>query len=593
MPQTRREMSYLVLARKWRPQVFEDVIGQRPITQTLQNAISQKRVAHAFLFTGARGVGKTSTARILAKSLNCETGPSINPCNQCNTCHEISSGTSMDVIEIDGASNRGIDEIRELRENVRYTPAKSRHKIFIIDEVHMLTREAFNALLKTLEEPPPHIIFVFATTEPHKIPSTILSRCQRYDFKRIPLKEIVESLKRITEEETVRISQRGLLYLARESEGSMRDAQSLLDQVISYAGKEIRDEDIVDVLGLVDQKILHDTLQAIVDRDAGRCMDVVEQVYLFGYDVQHFCRELLHSLRNLILLKVSEHPEHLIELPEEELQALRKLAEKLPFDHLNHLFNLLLKGEEEVVQSTFPRTMLEMTLIRMATLRPVLAIEDILKKLEGLERKGPPSPEPPLSPPSHVQPVDRQGPARDRKKELKETSPSQDLKEPRKEETPSSKKTEVPVDPQGLDPSPKEEPAGESPKVREEAWKELVSLTRTRNPVLGAFLAFGDLIQLSDDRIEIGFEKDSFHYERMLETGNRSQLEEICRDYLAKEAKLVISPMEQRERPKGRVVFNTPESTQNDQERPLEKGEGGNPLIQETLRLFNGRIVEG
>jgi DNA polymerase-3 subunit gamma/tau len=593
LPQTRREMSYLVLARKWRPQVFEDVIGQRPITQTLQNAISQKRVAHAFLFTGARGVGKTSTARILAKSLNCETGPSINPCNQCNTCHEISSGTSMDVIEIDGASNRGIDEIRELRENVRYTPAKSRHKIFIIDEVHMLTREAFNALLKTLEEPPPHIIFVFATTEPHKIPSTILSRCQRYDFKRIPLKEIVESLKRITEEETVRISQRGLLYLARESEGSMRDAQSLLDQVISYAGKEIRDEDIVDVLGLVDQKILHDTLQAIVDRDAGRCMDVVEQVYLFGYDVQHFCRELLHSLRNLILIKVSQHPEHLIELPDEELQALRKLAERLPFDHLNHLFNLLLKGEEEVVQSTFPRTMLEMTLIRMATLRPVLAIEDILKKLEGLERKGPPSPAPPPSPPSHVQPVDRPGPARDRKKELKETSPPQDLKEPRKEEAPSSKKTETPVDPQGLDPSPREEPAGESPKVRGEAWKELVSLTRTRNPVLGAFLAFGDLIQLSDDRIEIGFEKDSFHYERMLETGNRSQLEKICRDYLAKEAKLVISPMEQRERPKGRVVFNTPESTQNDQERPMEKGEGGNPLIQETLRLFNGRIVEG
>jgi DNA polymerase-3 subunit gamma/tau len=580
-------MSYLVLARKWRPQVFEDVIGQRPITQTLQNAISQKRVAHAFLFTGARGVGKTSTARILAKSLNCETGPSINPCNQCKTCHEISSGTSMDVIEIDGASNRGIDEIRELRENVRYTPAKSRHKIFIIDEVHMLTREAFNALLKTLEEPPPHIIFVFATTEPHKIPSTILSRCQRYDFKRIPLKEIVESLKRITEEEKVRISQRGLLYLARESEGSMRDAQSLLDQVISYAGKEIRDEDIVDVLGLVDQKILYDTLEAIFDKDAGRCMDVVEQVYLYGYDIQHFCRELLHSLRNLILIKVSQHPEHLIELPEEELQALRKLAERLPFDHLNHLFNLLLKGEEEVVQSTFPRTMLEMTLIRMATLRPVLAIEDILKKLERLERTGPPSPVP------SVQPVDRESLAHERKKEFKEARPPKDPKEPQREETPSSRKTGNLVDPQDLDPSLEEEPGGGSQKAREEAWKELVMFTRTRNPVLGAFLAFGDLIQLSDDKIEIGFEKDSFHYERMLETGNRNQLEKICRDHLAREAKLVISPTEQRERSKGRVVFDIAESTQDRQEKPLEKGQEGNSLIQETLRLFNGRIVEG
>src|SRR5512136_2035440 len=211
-------MSYLVLARKWRPQVFEEVVGQRPITQTLQNAISQNRVAHAFLFTGARGVGKTSTARILAKALNCEQGRRINPCNQCASFREISSGTSMDVIEIDGASNRGIDEIRELRENVRYTPAKSRYKVYIIDEVHMLTKEAFNALLKTLEEPPPHIIFIFATTEPHKIPATILSRCQRYDFKRIPFREIVESLKRIVDEEKVTISPRGLLYLARESE---------------------------------------------------------------------------------------------------------------------------------------------------------------------------------------------------------------------------------------------------------------------------------------------------------------------------------------------------------------------------------------
>ena len=379
-------MSYLVLARKWRPQVFEEVIGQRPITQTLQNAISQKRVAHAFLFTGARGVGKTSTARILAKALNCEKGPEINPCNECTNCREISSGISIDVIEIDGASNRGIDEIRELRENVRYTPAKSRHKIFIIDEVHMLTREAFNALLKTLEEPPPHIIFIFATTEPHKIPTTILSRCQRYDFKRIPLKEIVASLRRIVEAEQITLSPRGLVAIARESEGSMRDAQSLLDQVISYAGKEIKDEQILEVLGLVDRKILWDTLEAIASRDAGRCVEIVDQVYQFGYDVQHFCRELLQSLRNLILLKVTPHPEALIELAEEELEGLKKQAEKFEFDQLNHLFSLLLKGEEEIAQSAFPRTMLEMTLIRMATFHPVVPIDQILNKLEGWEK---------------------------------------------------------------------------------------------------------------------------------------------------------------------------------------------------------------
>src|SRR5512139_2944372 len=282
----KEDTSYLVLARKWRPQLFEEVVGQQPITQTLQNAILKKRVAHAFLFTGARGVGKTSTARILAKALNCEKDLQTNPCNQCTNCQEITHGNSMDVIEIDGASNRGIDEIRELRENVRYTPAKSTYKIYIIDEVHMLTKEAFNALLKTLEEPPPHIIFIFATTEPHKIPATILSRCQRYDFKRIPFKEVIESLKRIMGEEGNEISPRGLLAIARESEGSLRDAQSLLDQVIAYSGTNIHDEDVAEVLGLIDRKMLSDTIEAIADKDVERCMKVIEQVYHFGYDLQ-------------------------------------------------------------------------------------------------------------------------------------------------------------------------------------------------------------------------------------------------------------------------------------------------------------------
>jgi DNA polymerase-3 subunit gamma/tau len=236
----------------------------------------------------------------------------------------------------------------------------------------MLTREAFNALLKTLEEPPPHIIFIFATTEPHKIPATILSRCQRYDFKRIPLREVMESLKRIVEEEKIQISQRGLLSISQESEGSLRDAQSLLDQVIAYAGKMIKDEDIIEVLGLIDQKILNDTIEAIASKDVERCMEIIETVYRFGNDLQHFCRELLQYLRNLILIKVSQHPEGLMELPEEELGIFKKQAEKFQFDQLNHLFSLLLKGEQEIAQSTFPRTMLEMTLIRMATLQPIL-----------------------------------------------------------------------------------------------------------------------------------------------------------------------------------------------------------------------------
>ena len=574
-------MSYLVLARKWRPQLFEEVVGQQHITKTLQNAISQKRVAHAFLFTGARGVGKTSTARILAKALNCEKGPQISPCDQCTNCQEITHGTSMDVIEIDGASNRGIDEIRELRENVRYTPAKCRYKIYIIDEVHMLTKEAFNALLKTLEEPPPHIIFIFATTEPHKIPATILSRCQRYDFKRIPFREVTGNLKRIVEEEKIQISQRGLLSIARESEGSLRDAQSLLDQVIAYAGKNIRDEDIAEVLGLIDHKILSDTIEALARRDVERCLEVIEHVYHFGYDLQHFCRELLQYLRNLILIKVSQHPEGLMELPEEELELFKKQAGEFQFDQLNYLFSLLLKGEQEIAQSIFPRTMLEMTLIRMATLRPVLPIDEMLKKLEALESRDLP----------RGGGEKKSSSASGRGIHSEETERAKE-----QEETPSRKQekiSEAKVFEEKEHLKKEEELGGIPPRIWEETWKGLVDFTRARNPILGSFLALGNLVYLSDEKIEIGFERDSFHYERMLEKENRSQLESICQEYLQKKTKVIVSPLSEGIGTKGRVPLNKEETTHSELNKRIEKREEENPIIQEALRLFNGKIVEG
>jgi DNA polymerase-3 subunit gamma/tau len=573
-------MSYLVLARKWRPQRFEEVVGQQHITKTLQNAISQRRVAHAFLFTGARGVGKTSTARILAKALNCEKGPQISPCDQCTNCQEITHGTSMDVIEIDGASNRGIDEIRELRENVRYTPAKSRYKIYIIDEVHMLTKEAFNALLKTLEEPPPHIIFVFATTEPHKVPATILSRCQRYDFKRIPFREVTGSLKRIVEEEQIQISQRGLLSIARESEGSLRDAQSLLDQVIAYAGKTIRDEDIAEVLGLIDHKILSDTIEALARRDVERCLEVIEHVYHFGYDLQHFCRELLQYLRNLILIKVSQHPEGLMELPGEELELFKEQAAKFQFDQLNYLFGLLLKGEQEIAQSIFPRTMLEMTLIRMATLRPVLPIDEMLKKLEALENKEL------LQEKKGGKPSSASG--RGVHSEETETAKGQ-------EETPPKKQEKID---EGKNFEKKEhvkregEVGGIPPGIWEETWKGLVDFARAKNPILGSFLALGNLVHLTDEKIEIGFERDSFHYERMLEKENRSQLESICQEYLQRKTKVIVSPLNHGIGVKGRMASSDDETAPNELDKRLEKRREEDPIIQEALRLFNGKIVE-
>jgi len=585
----------LVLARKKRPQVFEEVIGQRPITETLQNAISQHRVAHAFLFTGPRGVGKTSTARILAKALNCEKGPQNNPCNQCPTCKEISEGHSIDVIEIDGASNRGIDEVRELRENARYTPAKSRYKIFIIDEVHMLTLPAFNALLKTLEEPPPHILFIFATTEPHKIPATILSRCQRYDFKRISLAEIVKHLRRIVDDEKIEVSQRGLSLIARESEGSMRDAQSLLDRLISYGGSKIREEEITGVLGLIDEKVLSDTVDAIAERDAGRCLEIVDQIYQFGHDIQHFCDELLRYLRNLILLKVSSRPESYLELLGEEIDALKRQAEKFRFDQLNQLFSLLLKGEETLAQSTFPRIMLEMTLIRMATVHSVLPVEEIMKKLEDLKRAIPPGKKEPAEP----LPAGKTAAPKVEPREAKRTEVVRTVKEepssPKVEPAPMAEQKEPPPDPEKKEtPSQVIPPKDGGQAEREEVWRGLVDFVRARRPSLGSVLVLGGLVRLTDEKIEIGFEKDSFHYETMAERENRSQLEQLCRDFLKREVKVLITAVEGEGGPRAGMSSRRREAPSSaGREVSSEKEMKENPVIQEILRLFDGRIVKG
>jgi DNA polymerase-3 subunit gamma/tau len=450
----------------------------------------------------------------------------------------------------------------------------------------MLTKEAFNALLKTLEEPPPHVIFIFATTEPHKIPTTILSRCQRYDFKRIPFREVIGSLNRIVAEEKIQISQRGLLSIAQESEGSLRDAQSLLDQVIAYAGKEIQDEDISEVLGLIDRKILIDTIEAIANKDVEGCMEVVGTIYHFGCDLQHFSRELLQYLRNLILIKVSQHPEGLMELPEEDLELLRVQAGKFQFDQLNHLFSLLLKGEQEIAQSTFPRTMLEMTLIRMATLRPILPIDKMMKMLEALQKKELTKAEQGKKPSSASgRVVHSEDPEIDEDKDKgkgKEKISPKNFEEISEneifEETAEFKK--------------EEESGGTPPKNWDEIWRGLVDFARAKNPILGSFLALGNLVHVSKEKIEIGFEKDSFHYERMLEKENRDQLESICHEYLQNKTKVVVSPLNLGIGSKGRVVFDKGEPTRTVWERPSEKREEENPIIQEALRLFNGKIVE-
>ena len=379
-------MAYLVSARRWRPQTFEDLVGQEHVSRTLANAIRAGRVAHAFLFTGVRGVGKTTAARVLAKALNCERGPTPTPCNVCVNCIEITAGNAVDVLEIDGASNTGVDDVREIIENVRYQAAKSRFKIYIIDEVHMLSTSAFNALLKTLEEPPPHVKFIFATTDPHKLPATVQSRCQRYDFRRIPLRSVVERLRTIVEAEKVEISDSALFLLAREGEGSMRDAQSLLDQVLAGAAGPVQDEQVLDTLGLADRQTIAAMAEAVIGRDPVRVLAPLDEAYKRGCDLRRFTRDLLEHFRNLAVAKVSGGS-LLPDMADEEAAALRAQAGRITAEDCDRAFRILLETDEEVARAPYPKLVLEMALLRLAALPPLLPVDELLQRLSDLEAR--------------------------------------------------------------------------------------------------------------------------------------------------------------------------------------------------------------
>ena len=358
-------MPYQVFALKWRPKDFEDLIGQDHIVSNLKSALEKKRLAHAYLFAGPRGVGKTSTARILAKTLNCKDGPTAKPCNQCSSCLEIAKGTSLDVIEIDGASNRGIDEIRSLRENVKFSPVQGKFKIYIIDEVHMLTTEAFNALLKTLEEPPEFVKFIFATTQPHKVISTILSRCQRFDFRRVPLMDIVQQLEKISAGEGLSIDKDVLFSIAKASDGSLRDAESLLDQLASFAKDKIKIKDVISVLGIVEQSILFEITDKMIDKDARGAIEVLNKVIEEGKDIGVFASNLIEHFRNLMLVKVVGLDADLVDLPEDVCKELKSQADRFSMDDILAIFNILVGAQEMSKRIDSLRIPLEVSLVRI------------------------------------------------------------------------------------------------------------------------------------------------------------------------------------------------------------------------------------
>ncbi len=397
-------MSYLVLARKYRPQTFEDLVGQGHVATTLANAIAQGRVAHAFLFTGVRGVGKTTSARLLAKCLNClgadgaAKGPTATPCNVCAACKEITAGSDVDVQEIDGASYNGVDEVRRLQEGLNFRPARDRSKIYIVDEVHMLSNAAWNAFLKTLEEPPPHVKFIFATTEVHKVPVTILSRCQRYDFKLIATQMIAARLREVLAKESVVAEDGAVAVLAREAAGSMRDAMSLLDQVIAFSGAKLTADDVARVLGVADRKILHELATALVGGDGATALKVVDRLAQQGFDLGHVARDILRHLRNLVVAKVcGEQGKELLDLADEESADVHALAKAAEVDDLLRLYQGFSRGFDEIVKSGQPRTALEMALVRLARRPPLLPLDELLSRLGDLEKRlaaGAPPPPP-------------------------------------------------------------------------------------------------------------------------------------------------------------------------------------------------------
>ena len=437
-------MAYLVLARKYRPQRFSEVVGQPHVVRTLQNALRMGRLAHALLFSGIRGVGKTTVARIVAKALNCERGNPEEPCNTCISCLEITEGRSMDVIEIDAASNRGIDEIRQLRENLKFMPTRGRAKVYIIDEAHMLTREAANALLKSLEEPPPHVYFILATTEPHRLPSTILSRCQRYDFKRLPVGALVEYLRKICTREGMEIEETALVVMAKESEGSLRDALSLLDQALAY-GVKTREE-LLEAFGFAETEMVEALAQALIRQDLAEVFRISEEAYQKGVDLMYLSENLTEFFRHLLAFKVN--PETLKEdLSPAEMALLRELSMEMETEVALLYFQHLLKGTEALKRSSYPHLSFELTLARLCEIGKVVSLKEILKKLKDLSEKLP--------------------------------------------ETPVSTEASSPV------PRSKEASSSESSF----SWEELLSEIKSESPALGAFLSALDSPREEDDRL--------------------------------------------------------------------------------------------
>ncbi len=536
-------MSYLVLARKYRPQTFDEVVCQDHVTKTLMNSIEAKRVAHAILFAGPRGTGKTTIARIMAKAMNCAEGPTPVPCNECISCTEITSGKSLDVLEIDGASNNGVEQIRELCENAKYKPARSPFKIYIIDEVHMLSVNAFNALLKTLEEPPAHVLFFFATTEPHKIPITILSRCQRYDLKRVGIKSMIEHMSFICGKENININEKTLELIAIEGTGSVRDSLSLLDQVISCSKGDVSYENVLDILGIVDRKLLFSMGKAVIKGKTSDALNILHDIYLSGYDIKKLYTDLLEFFRNIIVMSVGTGG--IIDASSFEIEEMRNIAKGNSISFFNQIFDILFKYEYTLRYSSKPKIFFEMALINLGNIKPLFSLDTLIEKLDELKKN--------LS--------------------LKEESINEEIEEPILfDEEMEIEELEKPPKKRYIDLEDKN-------AILEKA---LYKLKKAR-PALHSYLKKSEIEEISGDNIILKVYGSDFVIETLLEKKNIDDIAASFSDIIGK--KVNISIKADKEKSDEKALLKRKETN-------LKDTLLNHPVTEEILKVFKGEFLE-
>jgi DNA polymerase III subunit gamma/tau len=580
-------MDYQVSARKYRPGTFDDVIGQPHVVQTLVNAITTKRIAQAYLFSGTRGVGKTTVARILAKALNCEQGPTGMPCGICVNCTEIAQGHSVDVIEIDGASNTSVDDVREIRENVKFTPFKGAYRVYIIDEVHMLSNSAFNALLKTLEEPPSHVVFIFATTEIHKIPATILSRCQHYNFRRIAKTEIIARLRHVAEQDGIELEERSLAALARASEGSMRDGLSLLDQAVAFGGKSIVHADLETLLGAVPQELLRSLIQAIISQDSAAALRALSQLIEGGHDLRAYCADVVEYLRNLLVVSVTPSQEWsvLIEASADDLAQLAADKGSLTPEHIQQLFALFTQAEDALRFSAHPRFVLETAAVKATRL---------LRKEEGaLEqpaRAASSGPTQPAAVRSEKTPTSRPAGA---PTPPRSTAPPMAIPTPRPAPAGAAANTiQPPCSESAKRPAGAQTTEARPPQAVTLDWERLQEEVGHSFPNIAPFLEMGRLVAIEGNAVTIGFGKQATVARAMLEKADNIQsLTSLCERMSGQPVRVRVVELTDTD-PPGPTMAQIRAAKEQEQKLVLLERAKAHPVVKQALEIFGAELAD-